>query len=365
MMLRALSFCLCLLSAPLAANPVAEAEAAAADLQAAAVALGEARQADDRIAALTQTVRAFEDALSALRGGIRQAEIRARAIEAKLARDEVQLANLLAALQIIQRTPAQVLLIHPNGPIGSARAGMMVAELTPGLQAKADQLNQDFADLTLIRQTQEVAQTQLQSGLEGAQEARAELARVMSEREGVPPARPDPALLQAILEGSDSLSAFALGLEGLAIVPGQTQGFDGLRGRLPLPVSGSLLRGYNVADQAGVARPGWVLAVEPGTLVSSPVAATVRYSGPLLDFGNVIVLEPEAGYLLIIAGLGTVFIRTGDIPGEGDPLGLIAGEPLPTSGIDGGQSRRETLYLEIRQDQQPVDPVDWFANDED
>lgn len=364
-MLRGLSLCLCLMGAPLAANPVVEAEAAADDLQAAAIALGEARQADDRITALTQTVRAFEDALGALRGGIRQAEIRARSIEARLAQDEAQLANLLAALQIIQRTPAQVLLIHPNGPIGSARAGMMVSELTPGLQLKADQLSQDLADLALIRQTQQVAQTQLQSGLVGAQEARAELARVMSEREGVPPVRPDPVLLQAILEGSDSLAAFALGLEALALVPGQTQGFGVWRGRLPLPVSGSLLRGYNVSDQAGVARPGWILAVEPDSLVSSPVAATVRYSGPLLDFGNVIVLEPEAGYLLIIAGLGTVFTRTGDVPGEGDPLGLIAGDPLPTSGFDGGQSRRETLYLEIRQNQQPVDPVDWFANDKD
>ncbi len=347
------------------ANPVAEAEAAATRLQAAADALGQADSAEDRIAALTDTVRAFEDGLSALRAGMRQAEIRARTIEARLTSDQSQLADLLAALLIIQRTPAQVLLIHPSGPIGSARAGMMVAELAPGLQAEADRLRRDFEDLSLIRQAQETAQAQLQTGLDGAQSARAALAAAMSERSGVPPARPDPALLQALLESSDSLSGFALGLEALAGVAAQTPDFSALRGSLRWPVRGTILRGFNSPDQAGVVRPGLVLAVNAGALVTAPMPSTVRYAGPLLDFGNVIVLEPQAGTLLILAGLGTVFARTGDIPATGDPLGLIAGDSAPNGGIDGGQMRRETLYLELRQDGQPIDPTGWFVNDED
>lgn len=364
-MIRALCLCLLMGAAPAQSNPVAEAEAAVAQLQAAANALVAAETAEDRIASLTQTVRAYEAGLSALRTGMRQAEIRARVIETRLTQDEAKLGDLLAALQIIQRTPAQVLLIHPSGPIGSARAGMMVAELTPGLQAQADALRRDFEDLTLIRETQDAALAQLQTGLKGAQTARSALATAMSEREGVPPARPDRVMLQALLESSDSLAAFAVGLGGLEAIPAPSQNFADMRGTLPLPVSGTVLRGFNEADQAGVVRPGLVLAVSAGALVTSPVAATVRYAGPLLDYGNVIVLEPEARTLLIIAGLGTVFARTGDIPDAGAPLGLIAGEAAPTDGIDGGQTRRETLYLELRQNQQPLDPAGWFVNDED
>jgi len=181
----------------------------------------------------------------------------------------------------------------------------------------------------------------------------------------VPPAQPDRAMLQALLQSSDSLSAFAVGLGGLEQLPTPSQNFADLRGALPLPVSGTRLRGFNEADQAGITRPGLVLAVSAGALVTAPVAATVRYAGPLLDYGNVIVLEPEADTLLIIAGLGTVFTRTGDIPGAGAPLGLIAGQAALSGGIDGGQTRRETLYLELRQNQQPIDPAGWFVNDED
>ncbi len=364
-MIRALALCMMLGTASAQANPVAEAEAAVAQLQEAANALVAAETAEDRIGSLTQTVRAFEAGLSALRDGMRQSEIRARVIETRLTRDEAQLADLLAALQIIQRTPAQVLLIHPSGPIGSARAGMMVAELTPGLQAQADALRRDFEDLSFIRQGQDAALAQLQAGLEGAQTARVALAAAMAQREGVPPAAPDRVMLQALLESSDTLAAFAVGLGALERLPAATQNFEDLRGALPLPVSGTLLRGFNEPDQAGVVRPGLVLAVSAGALVTSPVAATVRYAGPLLDYGNVIVLEPEARTLLIIAGLGTVFSRAGDIADAGSALGLIAGEAALNTGIEGGQTRPETLYLELRQDQQPLDPANWFKNDED
>jgi septal ring factor EnvC (AmiA/AmiB activator) len=34
---------------------------------------------------------------------------------------------------------------------------------------------------------------------------------------------------------------------------------------------------------------------------------------PLLDYGNVIILEPESDYLLIVAGLATVFVQAGDL----------------------------------------------------
>lgn len=350
---------------PSLANPVAEAEAAAAALAAAAEALTAAEGAEDRVAALTATVRAYEDGLSALRGGLRQAEIRARAIETGLEAERAQLADLLAALLTIERTPPQVLLIHPSGPIGSARAGMMVTELTPGLHLRAEALGRDLQELALIRDTQGRALAQLETALAGVQAARADLARVMSERAGMPQARIDPAMLRALLQSADTLSAFALGLGGMDLLPNAGAGIDALRGSLPLPVTGQVLHRYRAADRAGITRPGLVLATTAGALVTAPMVATVRYAGPLLDYGNVIVLEPEAEKLLILAGMGTLFAQTGDITEAGMPLGLMPGEVSPSGGIDDSQRQQETLYLEFRIDQQPVDPAGWFATVED
>jgi septal ring factor EnvC (AmiA/AmiB activator) len=51
----------------------------------------------------------------------------------------------------------------------------------------------------------------------------------------------------------------------------------------------------------------------------------VRYAGPLLDYGNVIILEPEADYLLIMAGFATLFVQAGELLQGDAPLGLMPG----------------------------------------
>ena len=50
-----------------------------------------------------------------------------------------------------------------------------------------------------------------------------------------------------------------------------------------------------------------------GAVVTTPWAATIRYRGPLLDYGNVMIVEPARGYLLVVAGLSEVFGETGDV----------------------------------------------------
>jgi murein hydrolase activator len=76
------------------------------------------------------------------------------------------------------------------------------------------------------------------------------------------------------------------------------------------------------------------------------------------------ILEPASGYLLVLAGLGTVFGDTGDVLAAGAPLGLMggaeAGGPAPGGEEGSGADRTETLYIELRQDGAPVDPGPWF-----
>ena len=104
-------------------------------------------------------------------------------------------------------------------------------------------------------------------------------------------------------------------------------------------------------------------------MVTTPAPATIRYRGPLLDYGNVIILEPEAGILLVIAGLDVVYGQTGEVLPGGSPVGLMGGpvagsDELLTAGSNGSDAgRTETLYIEVRQDNEPVDPEAWFKTD--
>jgi septal ring factor EnvC (AmiA/AmiB activator) len=174
--------------------------------------------------------------------------------------------------------------------------------------------------------------------------------------------------MRAILESADSLDAFAeLLRDRPTAAPDDIPDFAEARGSLRSPVIGTVLRQFGETDAAGIARPGLVIASRPHALLTTPWPSSVRYTGPLLDYGNVVILEPETDYLLILAGLGEVFVETGQLVRAGAPLGLMpgpnaTGEELIVPPPDaGGAILSETLYLELREDGRPVDPEDWFA----
>ena len=367
-MIRAAALALLLLLAPAArADVAAEAARAAADLQTAIAAMQEADRARDRVAALTQTIRAYEQGLEALREGLRQAAIREAALQLQFEAKRDRVARLLGVLAALPAQGGPLLLIHPTGPLGSARSGMMLAEVTPALQAEAAALRTELTEMQDLRLLQSGAARTLQDGLAAAQAARTALSQAMADRTDLPRRfTDDPEALKSLLRAADTLDAFAA---GLVPVPGADtiRDFAAARGELPLPVLGRLLRAPGEADAAGIRRPGVILATRPGALVTAPWPGTIRYLGPLLDYGNVIVLEPGEGYLLVLAGLGTVYGAVGEVVGAGAALGLMGGATagaaeFPLSRQDGtGAGGTESLYMEIRQGGEAVDPTAWFA----
>ncbi len=355
-------------------DPALTAQRAAQMLDAAATSLAEADGARDRVEALTETVRAYEEGLTALREGIRRAALREQTILLVFEAEREQLARLLGVLQTVERAPRPLLLIHPSGPLGTARAGMILSDVSPAVAAEARELQGQLEEIALLRTLQESALTQLRDGLQGAQTARAELSQAIADRRVLPDRFElnADAMLQ-LMESVDSLDSFA---ESLRAQPAETDlsGFDlpsfaQAQGQLPLPTLGRTLRAFNEEDAARITRPGLILATGAEAMVTNPWPATVRYAGPLLDYGTVVILEPDGDYLLVLAGLGDVFVRPGDVLGPDAPIGLMGGAaPTPenvivTNAQDGGGDLTETLYIELRQDNVPVDPSAWFSTD--
>lgn len=365
--LRCLAMLLWALAAQAAAateDPVVRADQAVGQLDRARALLEAAPSAPDRVAALTEAVRAFELGLAAIRGSTRAALIREQAILDGLAAEQARLSDLLGVLQTISRTPEPVLLVHPDGPLGLARAGMIVSEVTPAVAAEAERLNARLRELEAMRQVQDQAELQLEEALVDIQTARSALSEVISQRVRLPDGPgADPVLLGVLSASSESLSEFVDGLASLDLPPMTETDFEAAKGDLPLPVSARPLRGFGEADLAGIERPGLLLAAPAEALVTAPLAMTVRYVGTLLDYGNVVVLEPQADYLLILAGMDKLYVEAGDVVSRNAPLGLMGGTTPAFDRTDGGQTRQETLYMELRYSGDAVDPAEWFVTD--
>lgn len=371
--MRRLAALLIALAGPAAADPAENARAALAQIDAAMQALEQAEGARHRVAALTETVRGFEAGLAAMREGLREVAIREAQLARSLRAQEAEVAQLLGVLQSIGSAPTPVLFLHPGGPLGTARAGMLVAEVTPALEAEAAVLRRDLREVATLRALQEAAAERLTEGLTGVQQARTALSAAIADRTDLPRRFiADPVGTQILIAATETLEGFASGLAQIGEVGPDApplQGVSDRKGALPLPVEGTVLRRANEPDAAGIARPGILVATRPRALVTTPAAATLRYRGPLLDYGQVSILEPESGVLLVLAGLETVFGEAGQILPEGSPVGLMGGEEPalgPNSSQDGeggGSLLSETLYIEVRSNDASVDPLDWFRAD--
>ncbi|NRA99945.1 MAG: peptidoglycan DD-metalloendopeptidase family protein [Rhodobacteraceae bacterium] len=356
-----------LLAIPVAADPVAQAEAAAEELRAAAEALEAADRAPDRVAALTQTVHAYEAGLTSLRQGLRAATLREAELDAEFEAERETLGRLIGILLSMQTSPEALVLLHPAGPVETARAGMVVSDVVPGLRSEVEVLKVKLEEAASLRAVQQNAADMLSEGLSGIQSARSELSKAIADRTDLPQAvATDVAAMQALVNSADTLEGFASSLISGGSDPA-AEAFAKSQGTLPLPVAGVPLRRFGEADAAGIARPGILLATRPRAMVTTPSAATVRYAGALLDYGKVIILEPESGYLLVLAGLDTVFGQQGDVIPAGTAVGLMGGaDPMPETILiemsqGGGQERTETLYIELREGDDPVNPALWFT----
>lgn len=342
------------------AMPLAAQTDALAQMRAAQAQLAASSDATDQIAALSAAVQAYETGLTALRAQLRDLTAQQDQQSAALAARQERLAQLLMVLTTIGQSPQPVMLANPAGPIGAVRAGMIIGDLTPALRAQVAVLRADLDALADLRAQRDLALTSLNDGLRAVQTARSDLGRAISQRRDVPRRFDEDQVLMALLvAGAENLADLADSLPAPPPLgddaPRLTAAAD-----LPLPVAG-------LVSTAGTGRAGINIAAAPRALVTAPAQATILFRGPLLDYGNVIILEPAADVMFIFAGLAEIFGEVGEILAAGAPIGLMGGteqvDDTNLTEIDstGAGLGAQVLYLEVRQGQNVDNPDAWFA----
>lgn len=345
------------LSGPLAAASQGPAEALdAANARLAAAASAQPADVDALAAALSGQAEALAD----LRAAVLTAGADERALTIDLRRRRDETTQLLAALQALSRTPSGEgrPMLHPQGPLAAARAASMLERLTPELQARARMVSGRLADIEEARALRSDGLAEIAAGLDQAEAGRAALLAALSDR---PVQEAAPSGPEALARDAESLTALAEALAGDAEPVAEP--LD-----LAWPVAGVGLRGFEEPDAAGVRRPGLLVFAPPLAMVAAPADGTVLYAGPFLDYTYVVALEPRPDTLILLAGLADLETETGAVVRRGEPLGFLGGRRIDAqeylmlgeAGI--GETPDETLYIELRHGQGPIDPAPWFGD---
>ena len=331
--------------------------------------LKNAKNAKKRIKSLSQAIQSYEETLAILRISVRDLTLQQAQLQNVLDQNENEIMQFLGVLATVQKTPIAGQILHPSGPLATARSGMIISDIVPILQENVNQLRDQLVVLKQLSETQFKAQSSLQTGLLELQKAHSNLGRAIANRDDLPKRFiTDPEKLEILIKASKDLETFAASVQSIAISETSVSlpSVSDRKGHLKLPVRGKILGKFNEADASGIKRSGIILATDPRAIVISPTAATIRYLGPLLDYGNVAILEPQNGLLFVFAGMDTVYGEIGQVIPALSPIGLM---PSQSNEVDkifktrtnfySGQLS-ETLYVEVREGSEPKNPLNWF-----
>jgi septal ring factor EnvC (AmiA/AmiB activator) len=131
--------------------------------------------------------------------------------------------------------------------------------------------------------------------------------------------------------------------------------FAELKGELPLPAEGPVLRRFNESRGSGL-RSRWrgtVLGVANGEPVRSVHAGEVVYADWMQGYGFLVIVDHEDGYLTLYSNLEEILVAEGEMVAGGEQLAL-AGR--------GSAAIAPGLYFEIRHNGGPLNPERWWPS---
>lgn len=130
----------------------------------------------------------------------------------------------------------------------------------------------------------------------------------------------------------------------------------GAKGALPWPADGQVTsffgRQKHPTFNTYVQRKGIEIKTKEGSFIRAVMPGTVVYADWLKGYGLVIILDHANGFFSLYAHASRILAKVGEQVAEGRPIGETG---------DTGVIGENTLYFELREGAEPVDPLQWLA----
>jgi len=316
---------------------------------------------------------------------------------AGLAAGRAQFDRTLMALQRIARHPPEALIVQPMAAGDVVRSAILLRAAVPEIERRTEALRAELAEIGAIRQAASQRRQELAAASQGLEAERRRLDTLIGRKATLK--RQADAESRAAADRVAALAAEARDLRDLMArieeesrrreaerqaraaeekarrerareavaaptppavdVPPTESGvlipITQARGRLPFPVAGHLVGRYGQTTEAGLTRKGIAIETRVGAQVVTPYDGLVVFAGQFRGYGQILILEHGEGYHTLLAGL----TRIDTVPGQW----LAAGEPV--GAMEGADREVPVLYMELRRNGQPINPLPWLASQKD
>lgn len=158
--------------------------------------------------------------------------------------------------------------------------------------------------------------------------------------------------VKELREAAQALSETMLHLETEEKESLLPQRFAKMKGKLPLPLKGKILRDVKqFGSNPFMHRKGIYIKGSPGEAVRSVFPGRIDYSGWFKGYGQLLIIDHGYHYFTIFAHLEERVKEKGEMVTEGEVIGLV-GDP--------GWQVGPGIYFEIRKGGNHLDPKGWL-----
>lgn len=347
-------------------------------------------------------------------------------VDIRLKKRKGALADMLAALQKLEREPPPVLAVRPGDAVAAIRSAMLLSTVVPQIRAEADSLSRELRKLAGLRTNIVEEQRQLalnkdqlsreQTVIERLLEVKSKLANrtaaeIKAARKKAEKLAGEAGSLRDLLarleaerarieveKAKEFAQAEARQIEearlGSASGPKPVNAaappaarkkptpqeqrlamaspdrlrpaasFISVRGQLPLPAQGKVFRLFGAPDGYGKTSKGMTLKTRVEAQVTSPSDGWVVYAGPFRRYGQLLIIDAGDGYHILLAGMENIHVSVGQFVLSGEPVGNMGTEAKQSAAIGRISERsKPVLYVEFRKDGHSIDSQPWWQAD--
>lgn len=335
-----------------------------------------------RAVAVAASLRDSEDTLTGLERRLVELAGDAERKEQSFAQRRIELVRLVAELGRVSRQPPEAALVLPSSPLEAVRTAKLLAALTPALRDQAMALAAEVDALQRARaaadvQRREVAEAaeRLAGDRETLDALIARRAKMLAEAESAE--RSSAARLERLAREAGDLRELVERLDAERAVaearersereaarPREPQvaarmpppaerlrPFGGPGGTIAPPVHGRVVLSFGQPGEGGQPHRGMTVEARPGARLVAPLDGKIVFAGPFRTYGLILIIEHSEGYHTLLAGLGRIDATVGQT--------VTTGEPVGTAGS--AESGYPSIYVELRRNGQPIDPLPWLA----
>lgn len=329
-----------------------------------------------------------------------------RKIVASLDSRRALIMEILTVLQRMGRRPPPALMARPHEILQAVRASLALGAVLPQMRAEARQLQRDLSELEQVqagvrREQARLAEQQAsltaqrerlspmiaerQEALSSAQsalQAETERARTLAQRatslkdliarmeaesaaakraaEAARKADEERMQAQAKLSEQERLKALSAPFKDPARLS-PAIAFVDLKGKLPAPVSGPVVRRFGAPDGFGGKEKGLSIGARENGVVIAPCDGWIAFSGPYRSYGQLLIINAGGGYYVVLAGMSRTNVNVGQFVLAGEPIASMGSGAAQTAATIAIGAKQPILYVEFRKDGASIDSGPWWA----